>query len=275
MPVNPIFEDMLVVIKGGGDLASGVAYRLKRAGFPVLLTELETPLMVRRTVCYGNAVYEGEVRVEDITARRVDRPAEARRLALTEVIPVLVAPEPAMLVALKPHVLVDAIMAKANTGTAITAAPLVVALGPGFTAGQDCHVVIETNRGHWLGRVIYRGSAEPDTQVPGSMQGHTVDRILRAPAAGRVAAAAGIGDRLKAGQLIATVAGHEVRAPFEGVLRGLVHPAVAVTPGFKIGDLDPRGEVRHCFTLSDKSLAVGGGVLEAILSSNVVPGKRR
>ena len=269
MRVNPFFEDILVVIKGAGDLASGVAYRLKRAGFPVLMTELDTPLMVRRAVCYGNAVYEGEIQVEGITARRVDSPTEARRLAGSEQIPVLVAPESAALVELRPQVLVDAIMAKVNTGTTIDAAPLVVALGPGFTAGRDCHAIIETNRGHWLGRVIEHGSAQADTQTPGSMQGHTADRVLRAPATGHVAAVASIGDWIKPGQLIATVAGQEVRAPFEGVLRGLVHPKVAVTPGFKIGDLDPRGEVRHCFTISDKSLAVGGGVLEAILASDI------
>ncbi len=269
MRVNPFFEDILVVIKGAGDLASGVAYRLKRAGFLVLMTELDTPLMVRRTVCYGNAVYEGEIQVEGITARRVDSPTEARRLVGSKLIPVLVAPELAAVVELRPQVLVDAIMAKVNTGTTIDAAPLVVALGPGFTAGRDCHAIIETNRGHWLGRVIEHGSAQADTKTPGSTQGHTADRVLRAPATGHVAAVASIGDWIKPGQLIATVAGQEVRAPFEGVLRGLVHPKVAVTPGFKIGDLDPRGQIRHCFTISDKSLAVGGGVLEAILASDI------
>jgi len=268
--VNPIFKDILVVIKGAGDLASGVAYRLKRAGFPLVMTELATPLMVRRTVCYGDAVYEGEITVEGITARRVDSKAEARRLAPSEILPILVAPEPAVAANFKPQVLVDAIMAKTNTGTSIGDAPLVVALGPGFSAGRDCHAVIETNRGHWLGRVIDKGQPQPDTKTPGSMKGRTGDRVLRAPAKGRVAAVASIGDRIKEGQLIATVAGHEVRAPFDGVLRGLIHPRVKVSPGFKIGDLDPRGEVRHCYTISDKSLAVGGGVLEAILASDLV-----
>jgi xanthine dehydrogenase accessory factor len=269
-PVNPIFKEVLVMIKGAGDLASGVAYRLKRAGFPLLLTELPAPLMVRRTVCYGEAVYEGETTVEGITARRVASPAEARRLAPSEILPVLVAAEPSVVAEIRPQVLVDAIMAKANTGTGLEDAPLVVALGPGFSAGQDCHAVIETNRGHWLGRVIGEGPAQPDSKTPGSMKGHAIDRVLRAPAAGRVRALVGIGDRIKAGQAVATVAGQEVRAPFDGVLRGLIHPHVEVTPGFKIGDLDPRGEVRHCFTISDKSLAIGGGVLEAILASDLV-----
>jgi xanthine dehydrogenase accessory factor len=173
--------------------------------------------------------------------------------------------------------MVDAIMAKANTGTTIQDAPLVIALGPGFTAGQDCHAVIETNRGHWLGRVIYpgggplgNGQAEADTQTPGQVKGHAASRVLRAPAAGHVIPHAQIGDLMEAGQLIAVVNGHEIHAPFAGVLRGLVHSNVPVTPGFKIGDLDPRGEVGHCFTISDKSLAVGGGVLEAILASSIL-----
>jgi xanthine dehydrogenase accessory factor len=270
MKVNPLFKDTLILIKGAGDLASGVAYRLKRAGFPLIMTELSTPQMVRRAVCYGEAVYIGETTVEGITARRVDTPGEARRLAGTETIPVLVDPGATVVTTIKPRVLIDAIMAKANTGVVIDAAPLVVALGPGFTAGQDCHAVIETNRGHRLGRVIYDGAAESDTRKPGPVKGHLAERVLRAPADGYVAAVTTIGDRVKQGQLVARVAGHEVRAPFDGVLRGLIHPSVAVTTGFKIGDLDPRAVVRHCFTISDKSLAVGGGVLEAVLASEVV-----
>lgn len=270
MTINPIFEHVLVLIKGAGDLASGAAYRLKRSGFPLIMTELPTPLMVRRAVCFGEAVYSGQVTVEGITARRVESVAEAEGLAYTDVIPVLVAPQPEIVPTLKPQVLVDAIMAKVNTGTAIHDAPLVIALGPGFTAGQECHAVIETNRGHWLGRVIDAGQTEPDTGQPGAVKGQLADRVLRAPAEGHVIAVVNLGDRLQAGQLIATVAGHEVRAPFAGVLRGLVHSQVPVTKGFKIGDLDPRGVVRHCFTISDKSLAVGGGVLEAILASNVI-----
>ena len=267
---NSCFKDTLVLIKGAGDLASGVAYRLKRSGFPVIMTELFTPLLVRRTVCFGDAVYTGETTVEGIVARRVTTPEEARQLAAGDIIPVLVDPKATLVSRLRPQVVVDAIMAKANTGTSITDAPLVVALGPGFSAGQDCHGVIETNRGHNLGRVIYRGQSEADTQTPGPVKGYAADRVLRAPAAGHVAAVSRIGDTIAQDQLIATVAGQEIRAPFPGVLRGLIHPTVTVTPGLKIGDLDPRGMVEHCFTISDKSLAVGGGVLEAILASNVV-----
>ena len=258
-------------------MASGAAYRLKRSGFALVMTELPAPLLVRRTVCYGEAVYNGEVIVEGLVARRVENEAEAQALAASEIIPVLVNPQASIVAELKPKVVVDAIMAKVNTGTTVHDAPLVVALGPGFTAGQDCHAVIETNRGHWLGRVIYpgcgpavNGQAQPDTRTPGLIRSHSSDRILRAPAAGQVTAHARIGDSIAAGQLIATVDGHEIRAAFSAVLRGLVHSDVQVTPGLKIGDVDPRGEVSHCFSISDKSLAVGGGVLEAILASDLM-----
>lgn len=274
MSFNPLFSDILVLVKGAGDLASGTAYRLKRCGFPVIMTELPAPSFVRRTVSFGEAIYSGETTIEGVLARRVETPQEAQTLAYTGLIPVLVDPQAAAVSLLKLRVVIDAIIAKTNTGTSIHDAPLVIALGPGFTAGQDCHAVIETNRGHWLGRVIYpgggplgNGQAEPDTRTPGQMHGRTGDRVLRAPAAGHVTPHARIGDKLEAGQLIATVADQEIHAPFVGVLRGLVHPHVPVTPGFKIGDVDPRGEVSHCFTISDKSLAIGGGVVEAILGS--------
>lgn len=270
MNPNPYFKDCLILIKGAGDLASGVAYRLKRSGFPLIMTELPAPLMVRRMVCFGNAVYSGQTTVEDIPARRVETIEAALALANSPTIPILVDPIAATPDLTKPAILVDAIMAKINTGTRLDQAPLVVALGPGFRAGQDCHAVIETMRGHWLGRVIYQGSAQANTGTPGPVKGHTADRVLRAPADGHVIAATEIGDSIKPGQLIGTVNGQEIRAPFAGVLRGLVHPQVAVTAGFKVGDLDPRADQRHCFTISDKSLTIGGGVLEAILASQLV-----
>jgi len=268
MTINPNFRHILVLIKGAGDLASGVACRLKRSGFPLMMTELPAPLLVRRAVAFGDAVYTGETTVEDITARCVDTLSEARQLAYTEKIPIIIDPQTTLLAA-APQVLIDAIMAKTNTGTNLTDAPLVIALGPGFTAGQDCHVVIETNRGHNLGRVITQGQAEANTGTPAVMKGYAANRVLRSPANGNVMSCTAIGDGIKQGQLIATVAGQEICAPFDGVLRGLVHSEVNVTIGMKIGDLDPRGVVEHCFTISDKSLAIGGGVLEAILSSPV------
>ena len=258
---------VLVLIKGAGDLASGIAYRLKRSGFSLVMTELPTPILVRRTVCFGDAVYTGQTTVEGLTARRVETMEEACQLAGSEVIPIKVDPDATSVKALTPDVVVDAIMAKVNTGTSLMDAPLVIALGPGFTAGVDCHAVIETNRGHRLGRVIYAGAAEPDTKTPGPVKGHRSDRVLRAPAAGHVVPKCRIGEEITAGQVIASVAEQPLIAPFSGVLRGLVHPQVVVTPGLKIGDLDPRGIVDHCFTISDKSLSIGGGVLEAVLAS--------
>ena len=262
-----LFPDVLVVIKGAGDLASGVAYRLHRAGFPLMMTELPAPQMVRRTVSFGQAVYDGETAVEGVTARRVDSPQQALELARRgEVIPVLVDPEAQVVDVLRPPVLVDAIMAKRNTGTRLSDAPLVIALGPGFTGGVDCHAAIETNRGHWLARILYEGSPQPDTKTPGKVRGYARGRVIRAPAAGHLHPAARVGDRLRKGDLIGSVDGREVRAMFDGVLRGLIHPSVPLTEGLKIGDLDPREVDRHCFTLSEKSLAIGGAVLEAILA---------
>jgi xanthine dehydrogenase accessory factor len=181
--------------------------------------------------------------------------------------PVLVDPTAECRRALRPAVVVDAIVAKRNTGTSRTDAPLVIALGPGFTAGRDCHAVIETNRGHWLGRALWTGSAQPDTTVPGEVSGRQGERVLRAPMAGVVEAHREVGDRVAEGELVASVNGIPVYAPFAGVLRGLIHPGLCVPAGLKIGDLDPRGERDHCVTISDKSLAIAGGVLEAILAT--------
>jgi xanthine dehydrogenase accessory factor len=261
---NP--ENRLVLIRGAGDLASGVAWRLRRCGFPVVMTEIERPLVVRRTVSFAEAVFAGQATVDGVTARRAADVAEARRLLAEGVIPVLVDPAAACRSELQPAALLDAIMAKVNTGTAIDDAPLVLALGPGFVAGQDCHAVIETNRGHDLGRVIWQGAAEPDTKTPGEVGGYKGARVLRAPAGGHVHARAAIGDTVQEGEVVAHIDGAPVVAPFSGVLRGIVHPSVAVHAGMKIGDLDARAERRYCFTISEKSLAIAGGVLEAILT---------
>ena len=270
MSPNPLFKNILILIKGAGDLASGAAYRLKRCGFPIIMTELPNPVLVRRAVSFGNAVYSGQTTIEGLTARRVGTTEQAGNLAVSDIIPILIDPAATSVTQLQPQVLIDAIMAKSNTGTSINDAPLVIALGPGFTAGQDCHAIIETNRGHALGRVITQGQAEPNSKTPGLVKGYGADRVLRAPANGHVIGHIDIGDVVKQGQLIASVNGQPVHAPFDGVLRGLIHPNVQATAGLKIGDLDPRGSVEHCFTISDKSLAIGGGVLEAILSSEII-----
>jgi xanthine dehydrogenase accessory factor len=262
-------SDTLVLIRGAGDLASGVAARLHRCRFPVVMTELPQPLVVRRTVAFAEAVYEGEIEIEEIRACRVEDVAAARRALSRRVIPVLVDPEAACRAELAPTVLVDGIMAKVNTGTKITDAPLVIALGPGFTPGVDCHVVIETNRGHRLGRAIYNGCAEPDTGEPGLVGGKTSERILRAPVTGVVEGKVAIGDRVAEGQLVAMVGDQEIRAGTAGVVRGLVRAGTRIPRGVKIGDVDPRAEPSHCYQISEKSLAIAGGVLEAILAAGI------
>ncbi len=265
------FSDILVLIKGAGDLATGVAWRLHRCGFSVVMTELPRPLTVRRAVSFAQAVFDGEQTVEGITARLALAEDVPNVLAADE-IPVLVDPESDCLHELAPTVLVDARVAKRNIDTAIEDAPLVIGLGPGYSAGADCHAVIETNRSHNLGRVLWQGEAEADTGDPGHLPGVPDDssRVLRAAVSGRFISFARIGDRLPAGDTIGVIqrpGGEEapVLAPFTGVVRGLIHESTPVNTGMKIGDMDPRVQAEHAFTISDKSLAIGGGVLEAIL----------
>jgi xanthine dehydrogenase accessory factor len=258
-------EELLVVVKGGGDLATGVAHRLHRVGMRVVITELSQPTVIRRPVAFASAVFEGEVTVEGVAARLVDDPAQVLACLNEGVIPVLVDPEAEVVQTLQPDAVVDATLAKRNLGTRITDAPIVVALGPGFTAGVDCHAVVETERGHFLGRVITQGQAAPNTGVPGAVLGHAEDRVVRAPCAGIFLGERRIGDRVEAGQPVARVDGEPVVARISGVLRGLLADGLPVHAGMKVGDVDPRGVVEHCFTISDKARAVGGGVLEAIL----------
>jgi xanthine dehydrogenase accessory factor len=263
----------IILIKGAGDLATGVAARLFRCGFAVVMTEQPNPLMVRRTVSFGEAVYATQVEVEGIQACLASD-INAVHLALEQgIIPVLVDPQANCRAELLPAALVDAIMAKTNINTRITDAACVIALGPGFTAGIDCHAVIETNRGHSLGRVIYTGSAEPDTGQPGSVDGKTEERILRSPVQGVVEGQAIIGDRVSAGQIVAQVNGQPVFAQINGVLRGLIHSGIRVPAGIKIGDVDPRAEPAHCLQISDKAYAIAGGVLEAVLRGGIFPSR--
>lgn len=259
-------EEWLVLVKGAGDLGTGVAWRLFHAGFPVVITELPDPLVIRRAVAFASAVWEGRVTVEGVEAVRVASPGAARDAIQARAIPVLADPEASCRVALRPHVVVDAIMSKVNTGTRIDDAPLVVALGPGFEAGVDCHAVIETQRGHTLGRVYWQGRALDDTGTPGRVAGHDVARVLRAPRDGVLRARREIGDSVASGEVVAEVDGAPVRAPFAGVLRGLIRDGRQVSAGLKIGDVDPRGVRAHCFTISDKALAIGGAALWAIMA---------
>ncbi|MDR0496903.1 MAG: EF2563 family selenium-dependent molybdenum hydroxylase system protein [Treponema sp.] len=259
---------MFVVIRGAGDLASGVALRLHHAGFEIAMTEIAAPLSVRRTVSFSQAVYEGRMQVEDLLAVLVKDEAGMRGAFEKKQIAVFVDPSASVVKSFKPDVLVDAVMAKKNTGTAITDAPVVISIGPGFTASIDCHAVIETQRGHTLGRVITTGSAIPDTGVPGELGGYTVERLLRSPADGVFEAVASIGDLVKKGEIVAYANGIPINAEIDGILRGLLPSGVVVKRGMKAGDVDPRCEKSHCFIVSDKALAVGGGVLEAILRIN-------
>jgi xanthine dehydrogenase accessory factor len=264
---------MLVIVKGAGDLASGIALRLRHARFDVAMTEIPRPLAVRRTVCFSQAVYEGSARVEDVTAVLVKTEDEARDCFARGRIAVFVDPSASIVERFSPDALVDAIMAKKNLGAAIRDAPAVIGVGPGFTAGLDCHAVVETQRGHTLGRVLTEGSALPNTGVPGDIGGYTIERLLRSPAKGIFEARAQIGDTVKKGDVVAAVNGvpiqpdslTEIRAEIDGVLRGLLPSGIPVIKGMKAGDIDPRCQVSHCFTVSDKALAVAGGVLEAIL----------
>lgn len=260
-----LFRDYPVVVRGGGDLATGVVYRLHTAGFPVIVLELAQPLVVRRMVAVATAIVQGTVHIESLTAMRVESTAAAEQLACTGSIPVLVAPQLPDF-GRKPTIIIDARMAKRNIDTTIHNAPLVIALGPGFEAGADCHAVVETMRGHALGRVLWGGSALPNTGTPGIVAGKGVERVLRAPTEGGVTWQIAIGDTVRDGQRLGQVADAVVVAPFAGVVRGLIAPGTIVRSGMKIGDIDARADAAACFTISDKALAIGGGVLEAVLT---------
>lgn len=264
----------ITLIRGGGDLASGVALRLYRAGLRLLITELPQPLVVRRSVSFANAIYSGSCQVEGITAMKVSNLEQALRISGEGRIPVLVDPDAIALAELRtgqaPLVLVDARMAKRSPETTLTSASLVIGLGPGFVAGENCHAVVETNRGHQLGRVIWQGGTEADTGIPDTLLSQDHSRVLRAPAPGLIQTRAQIGDHVEAGQVIAEVDGKPVMAPFAGVLRGLIHSGLPVWEGLKVGDVDPRDDARYCSLVSDKALAVGGGVLEVILSTSAL-----
>jgi len=259
--------DHLVLIRGGGDLGSGAALRLWRAGFPVVVLERPNPIAVRRTVSFSEAVYDGEAQVEEGVAYRAENPRQAATMARQGVIPVLVDTDGHMARdALLPYAVVDAIMAKRNTGTDATMAPLVVALGPGFMAGCEVHAVIETNRGPDLGRVLWHGCAAADTGLPAPVADQSNARVLRAPAAGELRARRQIRDIVEVGDIVATVRGEPIVAQFHGLVRGLVRDKLTVSVGMKIGDLDPRLDPRLCDFVSDKSLAIAGGVMEALLT---------
>ena len=260
-------SDLRVLVRGGGEMASGIAYRLNRCHMKVLITEVAMPTTVRRTVAFAEAVYRGRHSIEGVEAVRVNSAAEIDALWERGAIPLLVDPEAKVRKVVRPETVVDAIMAKRESGIDKSYAPLVIGVGPGFIAGVDVHAVVETNRGHNLGRVLWQGQAEQDTGVPAPVAGYSDERVLRVPQKGLFKALHEIGDAVQAGEVVAQVDGHPIRAQIGGVLRGLLKDGIAVAQGIKAGDIDPRGEREYCYLISDKARAIAGGVLEAILHS--------
>lgn len=272
-------KKILIICRGGGDLATGIVHRLFRAGFPVLVLETDSPAAIRRQVSFSEAVYDGTATVEGVTAERI---ASANRASVNHVleegrVPILVDPEGSSIPLLKPDIVVDAIIAKKNLGTAKEMAPLVIGVGPGFTAGEDVDLVVESMRGHNLARIFTTGAALPNTGIPGNIGGFTKERVLHAEAAGYMKNIRKIGDIVKKGEEIAriyekmtedgTFSGSyvSVEASISGIIRGLIREGYHFQKGFKIADIDPReSELANCFTISDKARSIGGSVLEAV-----------
>lgn len=262
-------REHLIIVRGGGDLATGTIQKLWNSGFPVLVLEIENPAAIRRQVAFCEAMYEGEVTVEGLRCSRIADLSETERVLQEGKIPILADPKGESIEALHPAVVVDAILAKKNLGTHKDMAPLTIALGPGFVAGEDVDIVIETKRGHQLGRIIREGAAIANTGVPGNIGGFTKERVIHAAAAGKIRNIRKIGDIVRKGDILAVIETTKgdipVPAPLTGILRGLIRDGYPVTKGFKIADIDPReSELENCFTISDKARCIAGGVLEAV-----------
>ena len=259
---------MIVLIKGAGDLATGIAYRLKKSGFDIVMTEIDNPTTVRRTVAFSQAIFDNEIEIEGIKGIKVNNINEIHKEIKKGNIPIIIDKKANIIKELKPKVIVDAIIAKKNLGTSIDDASIVIGVGPGFEAKKDCHLVIETKRGHYLRKVIEEGSAIPNTGVPGNIGGYTKERIIRASSNGKIRPIVKIGDYVKKGEVVAYIDGVEVLAEIDGIVRGMLQEGIEVFKGMKSGDIDPRCEKNHCFTISDKARSIGGGVLEAIMYMN-------
>ena len=258
-------NDLVILIRGAGEMATGVAHRLASCHFKVCMTETSNPQAVRREVAFSEAILDSEKEVEGITAKRVDSTGHISEVWREGKIPVLIDPEAKVKDFLKPDVLIDATLAKKNLGTKMSDAPLVIALGPGFHAGKDVHLVIETNRGHDLGRIISNGEAEPNTGIPGKIGGYAEERVIRAPKGGNFRALKKIADGVRPNEKVGMVGNAAVRSRIAGVVRGLLRDGADVWKGMKLGDVDPRGIKDHCHTISDKARTISGGVLQAIL----------
>lgn len=260
----------LIIVRGGGDLATGTIHKLYKSGFSVLILEIATPSAIRRNVAFSEAVYQGSQQVENVTCYLADSLDHAKTLLNEGKLVMLIDPAGTAIAELKPLAVIDAILAKKNLGTRKDMAPITIALGPGFTAGDDVHAVIETKRGHHLGRVLYEGCAAPNTGIPGIIGGYGKERVIHSPAEGTLVNVRKITDTVSAGETIALIKTPTeivpVLASIDGILRGLIRDGYYVTKGFKIADIDPRAsEYDNCFTISDKARCIAGGVLEAVL----------
>lgn len=258
-------NERIVVVRGGGDIATGIACRLFNSGFKVVIFETNQPSVIRRKVAFAQAVYENEVTVQGIKGKLVNIWDEALKTAQQDVIPVLVDDKMIYIADNKPYVLVDSILAKKNIGTTKDMAQFVIGVGPGFTAGVDVDAVVETQRGHYLGEVILNGTSIPNTGVPGSIGGYSVERVIKSPCEGRVKILRDIGSFVESGDTVALVDGIEVKTQIGGIVRGMIQDGYYVYNNMKMGDVDPRGIARYCYEISDKARAISGGVLEAIL----------
>jgi len=261
----------IIVVRGAGDIASGAIARLHRSGYKVLALETEQPTVIRRTVAFADAVRKGEMTVEGLKARRASSADEVRLILGEEDIAVAVDPDGTLIEEMRPAAVIDAILAKKNLGTRRSMAPVTIALGPGFTAGEDVHYVIETMRGHRLGQIIEKGPASPDTKIPGNIEGYTEERLLRAPADGEVKVIKDISSLVTRGETVAVVGGVELPATLTGMIRGMILDGTVVKKGMKMGDVDPRGERANFTEISDKSYAIGGSVLEILLREGICP----
>jgi len=257
--------NLVVLIRGGGEVASGVAHKLARARFRVCLTEISQPLAVSRGVAFCEAIYDGEKEVEGIIAKRVESPDQIASVWRQNKLPIIVDPDALVKDTIKPTVLVDALMAKQNLGTKIGDAPMVIGLGPGFKAREDVHIVVETNNSERLGRVIMSGEAEANTGIPVVVDGLTAERVLHSPSGGQLTTDKDIGDMVKAGDTVALVASQPLKAKIGGVVRALLRNGTVVGKGAKLGEIDPSGDKEACYTIRPRMRAIAGGVLEAIM----------
>ncbi|RLC06694.1 MAG: EF2563 family selenium-dependent molybdenum hydroxylase system protein [Deltaproteobacteria bacterium] len=262
---KPLHE-LIIGIKGAGEMATGTACRLFQSNFKcIFMMETRNPLAVRRQVSFCEAIHDDKMIVEGVTAQKVFHTEDIQSAWANHAIPVIVDPEWACIKAIRPDVVIDAIIAKKNLGTNLFEAPLVISLGPGFEAGKDVHIAIETNRGHNLGRLILKGCPEPNTGVPGNIEGYTKERVVRAPCTGIFKSSLTIGTLVKKNDVIGTVDEKPVTTKIKGIIRGQIRNNISVTDKLKIGDIDPRGNIEYCTTISEKARAIGGSVLEAIL----------